>query len=309
MPDVAMHHAFGQEVRASLPEEVQEYLMDTPYVFALYGPDPWFMHQPWKRRQGRGRWMHTTKTGAFLMALAEKAKEGSAPREMFSYLAGFLCHYALDSEAHPYIIWRSTETWPTKRAHRDLEHALDAALLKREGHWKEKHPVTDYHFPDLRLPEAMAPDLNAVYENVYGWKNAFSSLNPCYHRYRALYRVMEKPWSFLTVLASVIPTHRFRSIPYVRSAFLDRDIENLSHQSWHEAYARDLTSTESFPELYEKARKESVRMIRDCFAFAREGTLSSRELAQSIGNRSYLSGLDVEDPRNFAVRSLRPPRE
>ncbi len=308
MPDIAVHHAFGQEVRAALPEEIRRELLDAPYGFALFGPDLWFLYQPWKRRQGRGRRMHTTRTGAFLTALARRARDGKAPREMFSYLAGFLCHYALDSTAHPYIVWQTTETWPTKHAHRDLEHALDVALLRREGFWGERHPVTDHHFPPLVLPPAMADDLDAAYLEVYGWRRAWKALNSSCRRSRLLYRMLEKPVSALTVLATVIPTYGLRSIPYARSAFLDRDVENLSHQPWHEAYARELTSTESFPELYEKARKEAVRMITDCFAFLRSDGFSEAQLRESLGNRSYLSGLDAEDPRNYAVRSLRPPK-
>ena len=306
MPDIAVHHAFGQEVKASLSPEIQNYLVDSPYIYGLYGPDPWFMYQPWKRRQGRGRRMHTTRTGAFLKALALRSRSGASRRETFSYLAGFLCHYALDSAAHPYIIWQTTETWPTRRAHRDMEHALDVSLLKREGYWGEKHPVTAHHFPGIRLPGSMASDLNAVYLEVYGWHNAFPSLHRCYAMYRWLYRQLEKPRSPLTLLASLIPSHRFRSLPYARSAFLDRDVENLSHQPWHEAYAREMTSTESFPDLYEKAREEAVRMISDVFSFSEKGSLSVEELEQSLGNHSYFSGLDVADPRNLQVRSLRP---
>ena len=307
MPDVAIHHVFGRDVKERLPEEVRRDLADVPYGFALYGPDLWFMYEPWKRRQGRGRRMHTTRTGDFLNALAEKARGGSASREMFSYLAGFLCHYALDSTAHPYIVWQSTETWPTKHAHRDMEHALDIALLRREGFWGEKHPVTDHHFPRLKLPSGMAEDLNAVYREVYGWKHAWSALNQCYGRYRLLYRFLEKPRSLLSGLVAVFPTYGLRSIPYIRSAFLDRDVENLSHQPWHEAYARELTSTESFPELYDKAILEAVRMISDCHAFIHSPDFPADRLRESLGNRSYLSGLDVEDPRNYLVRSLRPP--
>ena len=100
MPDIVQHHAFGTEVREALAPEIRKYLAEQPYIFALYGPDPWFMYRPVKPRQGRGRRMHTTRTGEFLRALALQAKTGTAPRETFSYLAGFLCHYALDSVAH-----------------------------------------------------------------------------------------------------------------------------------------------------------------------------------------------------------------
>ena len=309
MPDVAMHHAFGQDVCQTLPEEIRGIILETPYTFALYGPDIWFMYQPGKTREGRGRRMHTTKTGAFLTALADGARTGKAGGEMFSYLAGFLCHYALDSTAHPYIIWRTTETWPTKRAHRDMEHALDVMLLRREGFWGEKHPVTDHHFPAIRLPETMTEDLERAYRDVYGWTGALADLNRCYARYRALYRMMENPGSAAAALAAAIPTHRFRSVSYAKSAFLDRDVENLAHTPWHQAYARELTSTESFPELYEKARQEAVRMIGDCYQYVMKEKMSPEELRRSLGNRSYLSGLDAEDPRNLLVRSLMPPKD
>ena len=303
-----MHHHFGREVFSSLNTDIQRELIEAPYTFAQYGPDPWFTYRPWQRREGRGRRMHTTKTGAFLLALARRARDGGARREMFSYLAGFLCHYALDSTTHPYIIWQTTETWPTKRAHRDLEHALDLLLLQREGITEGNHRLTDAHFPKLKLPSSMRNDLDAAYREVYGWEGAWSALNKCFPRYRMLFRIMEMPRSLLTLLTDLFPTDGMKSLPHARCGFLNRDVENLEHQAWHEPYSREITSTESFPDLYEKAKAEAVRMITDCYAYLR-GNITEEELAKSLGNRSYLSGLDVEDPRNQMVRSLRPPKK
>lgn len=309
MPDVAMHHAFGLDVRGSLPEEIRKELREAPFVFGLYGPDLWFMYRPGKRRQGRGRRMHTTRTGAFLTALADRARSGEAREEMFSYLAGFLCHYALDSSAHPYIVWRTTETWVSPRAHQDMEHALDAALLKREGLWGGKRPVTGHHFPKLKLPESLDADLDAAYGSVYGWRRVRKSLNRCYRQYRKFYRLIEKPRSLLTALSSLAPTPFLRSFPYVRSAFLDRDVENLSHAPWSQPGSGEETFTDSFPDLYAAAREDALRMISAAWAFARTGSVSGEELKSVLGNRSYLSGLDAEDPRNWRVRSLMPPED
>ena len=46
MPDVAVHAAFGREVRAELGKETAEKIREVPYTFALFGPDIWFMYQP-----------------------------------------------------------------------------------------------------------------------------------------------------------------------------------------------------------------------------------------------------------------------
>ncbi len=310
MPDIAMHHVFGYRVRSELGSGVRSPVAEAPFTFALYGPDPWFMYRLGKPRQGRGRRMHTTRTGDFLIALAKEAKGGNARDEMFSYLAGFLCHYALDSTTHPYIIWQTTETWHTHRAHRDLEHALDIRLAKEEGHWGERHPLTDYHYPRLQLPACMEGPLNTVYRDIYGWEGVWKDLNRCYLRYRLLFRLMESPASVLRVLATVCPTHRFRSLSHVQCAFTDgRDVENLSHATWHAAFDRDYTSTESFPELFGKAKAEAVRMITDAWKYIYEDGMTAEELGRSLGNRSYLSGLDVRDPRNLTVPSMMPPED
>ena len=55
------------------------------------------------------------------------------------------------------------------------------------------------------------------------------------------------------------------------------------------------------------AKSEAVRMIAAAWAYAGEGSIDAETLRQAIGNRSYLSGLDTEDPRNRTVRSLMPP--
>ena len=109
MPDVAVHAAFGREVLASLPPDVRFVICRDPWTFGLFGPDLWFMHKPWRRREGRGRRMHTTRPGAFLCALLDRAKTSPCREELFSWLSGFFCHYALDSMTHPYIIYMTTE--------------------------------------------------------------------------------------------------------------------------------------------------------------------------------------------------------
>ena len=90
------------------------------------------MYRPFSRGSDRtrGRMMHTTRPGAFLMALLRRVRPSTCPGEMFSYLAGFLCHYALDSSTHPYIIWFTTKEQVFPRSHMSLEHALDAVEMK-----------------------------------------------------------------------------------------------------------------------------------------------------------------------------------
>ena len=306
MPDVAVHASFGREVLASLPEEVRNGILPGPYTFALFGPDIWFMHRPWRRREGRGRRMHTTRPGAFLTALLRRTCTSACRKEMFSYLAGFFCHYALDSITHPYIIYVTAEKHVFPRSHMSLEHALDAAEIRRDGFWGTSHPVTDHYFPRLRLPECMRADLDAVYEEIYGWKNCWAALNRSCRLYRCCYRALEHPRGVSARLARLTKADVLRSLTYSESHFHTLDPENTEHRPWHHPFDPDQRSSESFPELREKARQYAVDLISAAYGYLWHGEGTEEALAALIGNRSYLSGLPADDPRNHRVRSLLP---
>lgn len=309
MPDVAVHAAFGREVRAGLRRETAEKIHEIPYTFALFGPDIWFMYQPWKRREGRGRWMHTTRTGQFLMAAAKRAKESGHREEMFSYLAGFLCHYALDTQTHPYIIHMTEEKTKIPRGHMSFEHSLDRLEMERAGVWGEKHPVTEHYFPKLRLPETMKEDIDALFLEVYGWENCWKALNQACPRYRMCYRVLENPRGLFTRIAGWTKHPALRSLAYAKSHFEGCDVENRKKQEWAHSHVAGERSTADFAEMREAARRNAVEMIEAAYGYVFLSTVREEELAERIGSRSYLSGLDEDDPRNRAVSFLLPPRK
>jgi hypothetical protein len=306
MPDVAVHASFGREVLASLPDEVREAIVSEPYTFALFGPDIWFMHKPWHRREGRGRRMHTTKPGAFLTALLHQASVSPRRNELFSYLAGFLCHYALDSVTHPYIIWVTTQEHVFPRGHQSLEHALDYALIERDGFANEPHPITKHYFTAVRLPASLKHDLDAVFLSVYGWNNAWADMNRSCRRYRKCYRIMEHPRGVAARVTRITRAELLKSLIYPESQFHPLDPENTKHRAWHHPYDPSLVFSDSFPELRERARELAVRFIVAAwrFLFLSEGTEAA--FSELIGNNSYLSGLPADDPRNHRVKSLLP---
>ena len=92
-----------------------------------------------------------------------------------------------------------------------------------------------------------------------------------------------------------------------RIVFHSRDPENEEHRTWSHPFDPTLTSTESFPELREKARQFAVRLITAAYRYVVYGEGTEESLEALIGDRSYLSGLPSEDPRNLAVPSMLPP--
>ena len=310
MPDCALHTSFAREVRDRLQPETAGKIRTVPFEFAAFGPDPWFLYKPWKdKRQGRGRRMHTTRTGEFLNALARRAAESSHPDELFSYLAGFLCHYALDSATHPYIISRTTREILVPGAHRMFEHSLDTLQMRRDGNLEGKHPLTSHYMAKMKLPEALDGDLEKVYGDVYGWKKVRKALNGTYRRFYLCYRMMENPKGFLARLTRLTGSEKLKSLAYSESLLDGTDVENEGHAPWCHSHEESEIHTESFGEMRQKAAAKAVSMIEAVYRFVyrKEGT--PEELAEQIGNLSYLSGLDIHDPRNQKVPSMLPSME
>ena len=308
MPDVVTHVVFGRDVRKCLQEDIRARLIDDPYEFALLGPDVWFAYQPWKHREGRGRRMHTTAPGAFLMALADRCCVSAAPAALFSYLAGFLCHYALDAETHPYIIHITEVRNKIPRGHMGFEHSLDRQEMERAGVWGEKHPVTEHYFPKLRLPAVMREDIDAVFEEVYGWRGCWKALNHSCPRYRLCYRVLENPTGWFTRLTRITGHPVLKSLAYATSPFHGTDVENSSHTEWAHSHEPADKSAADFNEMKAAARRNALEMISAAYRYIFLSEISEEELSRRIGSRSYLSGLPTEDPRNTAVPFLLPPR-
>lgn len=309
MPDVVVHSVFGRDVKSALPESIREKLVSDPYTFALFGPDVWFMYQPWKLREGRGRVMHTMKPGAFLMALADRARVSAVPDALFSYLAGFLCHYALDSGVHPYVIHVTEEQYDFPRCHMSFEHSLDMQELRRASLDRDRHPVTGAYFPACRLPETIRRDIDEVFASVYGWKNCWSALNHSCRRFRLIYRVIENRNGLFSRLTRLTKSPLLKSLSYSESHFNDMDVENREGREWRHSHDESVSSAASFGEMRAEALDRAVNMISAAYRYIFSSGLSRDELAGIIGNRSYLSGLDAEDPRNLKFSSLLPPQK
>lgn len=140
MPACLTHNLFARAVREDLPElgEINEYA----YFWGAQGPDFLFCHRwfPWmgeKYLKPYGNKLHEMNPVVTLGALRDFLREHGDPAYL-SYARGLLCHYALDSTAHPYINaladqlvrQRPKETRTTM--HGEIEAALDAVMLRRE---------------------------------------------------------------------------------------------------------------------------------------------------------------------------------
>lgn len=317
MPDIVTHYHFACRAREALAPELRALLNEPILSYAALGPDPWyslgFYGGKGKALTHRGGDMQKTNTGAFLRALAEETRQSEDKSHLFSYLAGFLCHYCLDKTTHPYILCKSgdydedrPETLPYRGAHTRLERAIDSHIIRR--HYKQ----TPWHFPIAKtvlalkkLPEDMRPALNRAHESVYGWPAVFDDLNRCLRDQKLFYRLMQDPLGIMDKLTPLVDNGKshqdYRTLPYYR-----KDIDpglcdylNENKRPWAHPCDTRIVSHDSFPELFDKALAEVLSLIELAWRYVRGEDLP---LAEALGNASYETGFDCADPRNQAPR-------
>ena len=140
MPACLTHSCFAQVVK---DQKGDVFAIDPcAYAWGAQGPDFFFCHrllpfQKGESLQAYGNRLHEELPSKVLGALRDFLRKHSG-KVYRSYVEGFVCHYALDSTAHPYINWKARELvrrfpWETPDTlHGEIEAALDAIVLRYE---------------------------------------------------------------------------------------------------------------------------------------------------------------------------------
>ncbi len=258
MPDIVVHNAMGGRVLNRLEPEIAAVIDPEIFRFAVMGPDPYIFYRFFAPafRHGvpeRSDTMHRTKTGQFLTELAKRSRDPA----VFSFLAGFLCHYALDSVTHPYICEKAQYR---ADLHTAIEHRLDVLELGRQGRQRKDIMALFTEFPAL-------PEVRAAMREVYGWDDGCFETG---YRHMKLYHRIAKDQSGIV------------------NALLGRSRGDAAAVSYgnHLCDGMDLSP---FAPLEEEAEELGAALITAAYRY-RAGGMEEAELREIIGNRSYAGG-------------------
>jgi len=308
VPDIITHYSFGCRLLEKLSPEQCGQMHRGLYDLALLGPDPWFAYRFCRPKHQEGKvaragHMHRVKTGAFLTALCERAVNSTAKDMMFSYLAGFLCHYVLDSTVHPYIICRSgsydgtPETIACRGDHTRLERAIDWRYIKKDG--LPRHPARKKVLYMRHLPDEIRADLDAVYESVYGWQDVSKDLDICIFYQRLFYLLAEDGTGLVDKVIKKIDNgyghNDMTAMTYYRKDRPDLDVLNENHTLWHHPRDLSVTSSASFDEMFEQGLSRAEELVRLAYDCVYNGRAIEKDM---FGDLSYETGFDLSDSRN-----------
>jgi|GEM_PF-106547 len=283
MPDFAAHDLFGTQVLALLPPSAAGPLERSPaFRWGLQGPDPLYYRGVLlggSPLPGWGALMHRSQTDRlFETAAGLVCRQPAGPARALTqaYLMGFLCHYLLDSAAHPYIFWRQQQLaaalpqTPPAALHCRVEADADMALYRlRAG-----QDVTRFR-PSAAcpLPGPLARLLGSfvarLLQQTYGLPAAPAQCAAAFAECARVVPLLYAPSDLPRRLAQGAEVLARRpgafSSHFKWASWQDTgDVLNLACAPWHSPTRPQQTRTESLPQLMEAAAQAAPPALEHC---------------------------------------------
>ena len=187
MPATYAHFKYGRLVYSRLPKEEREIIKESrdtraAYLIGLHGPDLLFYYRClyFNRINKLGGKMHREEAAVFFEHGREVYRE-SGDKVLLSYLFGFMCHFILDSECHPYI---NMYMGNHDVGHLGIETDFDRYLMEEDG----LDPVCNDCTRHLRRNKAVSRAISSVMDDVSPEK-----IDECIRWFRFVIRFFQCP--------------------------------------------------------------------------------------------------------------------
>ncbi|WP_461811112.1 zinc dependent phospholipase C family protein [Faecalimonas sp.] len=142
MPALYAHNQFGNRVLQKLDVKKRAFLLKNLRQFriGLHGPDYLFFYKPLSPNpiSQIGFQIHERPASEFMEYARKVIWENGTESPEYAYILGFICHFALDSECHPFV---AEEMKRTGIGHVELESEFEKFLMRKNGEDPLSYPV------------------------------------------------------------------------------------------------------------------------------------------------------------------------
>jgi len=317
MPGFITHSLFAEEVYSDLKDKALKRQINKRmnlFYLGAQGPDLFFYYKvkPWKKYDGvekLGFIMHYTKTQFFFIESLNyikglKYKNKDAYSELMVYIAGYICHFALDSITHPFIHYtagiytkKNNSTFKYHIYHKKLESIIDVIMLmlkedKKASSFKSFKMIENISKYYGTLKDFYVSVVNKVYGIRLSSKQVKNVIGDIYNILKILY----DPWNIKSWLFKLVENlygrpEEITSSIHPRKINIQIDYLNQNHSIWTHPCDKDIRSGLSFLDLYGSALKEAERIIDISYNYINDKVPTSK-IKEVIKNTSYSTGLE-----------------
>ncbi len=275
MPNVLTHGLMANQTKQQMSESrilsaIKAH--HNVYLFGSNGPDFLFYHNVWpwlnqdeaKRVGDIGELMHHEKINDMVDTMVNIAKKQTVKENqdiMIAYIAGYLCHWALDSMTHPLVFYRSGDsTGKTKYDHYRYESALDSKIVQHVYQEKlSKYPTIKFMkmktYQEKVIAFLVSHAVEKVYETPLSQEDCLISMKHAKQVLRVLFDPYTIWYDAMQVVESIIfkEKWKFSSHMVIGRMDLNYDELNTNQEVWYNPTAPSTPQRDSFMALVEQS--------------------------------------------------------
>ena len=317
MPATATHSFFAKDVYDILPDNICESLdLDKCKMYAQSVDSLKFYNLfsilPGKMVRHFQGYFHENNSQEFFINILRYMRDNSVNDiDTYSFLFGSICHYALDSTLHPYVVYKTgdfdkkkPETYKYNNVHAFMETFIDNDMIKRRMDMDPyKFNFKDFCFDITPFSDDLEKVIDYAFFNTFHMSNMPKIYYKSLKQMRTAITVFRRdPYGikkfFYKLADSFTPKScfRFEAISYHYPLEDKHNFLNSDHKLWRNPCIYDMTSTESFLDLYLKAIKQAKSLTIASWDYLNGKDI---ELEKVFDNTSYVTGLDCIDKKEL----------
>lgn len=239
--------------------------------------------------KGYGARTHRESTHALFSSALEYCRK-TQKAEHIAYTLGLLCHYALDSEIHPYVVFESSERLPSlypenlkKCLHMMLETRLDCLLKDKLAANGEKIDLKAAVPATSRAAKSLADVWYNAIDKLYDTDVPYKLLLKLPSRMRRYQKVFLHPAS-ISCKVLRIAAKKLDYPAYIVGFFLpDKtapayDVANCNHRPYPEYTGAENTVNHDFYQIFDAAVQKSKTLSKAFISALRDNAQLSPSL-------------------------------
>lgn len=307
MSDIYMHSKMAQEVIDQRQKDVDRNIV----YLGAQSSDPMYyatFHKDGKQYRTYADRMHDTDTQKLLTHLVHYVKEHHTI-STYSFLVGFICHYALDVHVHPYVyhhvgIYRKEDpsTHPYRGLHLKFERSIDAVLMEEDLKIKARTiKLVRTSFP-IKVPnnEVLAM-MKASFKHQFDIDNGDEIYKTSVqHMYNVVRFITQDRFGIKKQLYKLYDLfHKEDDLFMADLSFFNHiesyDFLNRNHHTWYHPVTNQ-AFTKSVYELYDEAVVFAIQLLDQVDAYLAGNKI---DLNTVFTNLSFNSGVDCTRSHPF----------
>lgn len=319
MPDILTHIAFADDILNQMPaKKLKKEIEKRRTLFRLgaQGPDIFYYHQFIKGKNDpikqTGGMLHTEKTGDFLKRsfdyCVEQFEEKDNYYNLISYISGFLCHYVLDKNAHPFIYRFSGYSFDRGKdkgkyswQHKVMESYLDVYIwhLKKD---KQAYKEKVYKLIHLKqMPNIIKIFLEEIINTIYSKSLTKENITCAYEDMQKAFKLLYDPVGIKKYIINKLEWLLRKEITmgkpfYAFNIEASRIYLNLNKDAWAYPLDSDVVLCLSFLEIYDRSVAECTLMLKQILEHVQHKEKINPDI---LGDRSYLTNLKWNSEKNL----------